>query len=54
MKRVFSLVLVLAVAGHTLSIHAESMSKDAEVDVVVYGGTASGVIAAVAAAREGK
>src|SRR5262245_39228924 len=44
----------IAVTLTTLSAPLTSAAEMRKADVVVYGGTASGVIAAVAAAREGK
>src|SRR5690242_16176018 len=46
MRLLFSLLVIAA-----LQLHAQTPSRT---DVLVYGGTAGGVISAVAAAREGK
>src|SRR5206468_10786190 len=45
---------LLAMAALLVSASSAPAAEPRKADVVVYGGTASGVIAAVAAAREGK
>jgi hypothetical protein len=53
-RRHFLICLLLLVTGiHAVTAQAQTASAKKNYDVVVYGGTASGVIAAVTAAREG-
>ncbi len=53
MPRFFSAVFD-ALLGLTVGLTAQGVEAPLQVDVAVYGGSAGGVIAAVAAAREGK